>query len=491
MKVERIFFSFLLVMVLGCGVSCSGPTPPQENNASESQTGEPASGESVVQDGGVSEAPPEPTVQKPPQLKSASVFPGIVGDVRVDAQGNLLAVGSHAKGYKFRDIDIPGEGFFALRLDAQGKVTTQLSGESGEGSVPFGFLTISAAYGKDGQQTLAGSYIGAFKLGDKTFPNKEMFNGIVLRLDASGKEMWSAVFPAPDLNVSVRTVVVDSQQNTWIAGVFSGTAVFGTNTFKAKALGDFFLVKLDTQGKVVSAQVLNATVDAERVRLGIDSNDNIYLVGDYSGSVTLGSNTLTAPSQGGFFVAKFDLDGKVVWAKAPADLIGGSADKIAVGPNNRIAITGTYGGALPFADGKQEERSVPSLFVTLLDADGKTVWTRSAKGEGPQGGGGVAINAKGEVYVTGSFEKTIFEGDNVLQSKGGSDGFLAKYDAKGSLLWSLGMQDASPIKPFYLSVGSAGQIFVIATFTKDLKIGSFDLKKPTIETVNSFLMEFE
>ena len=77
------------------------------------------------------------------------------------------------------------------------------------------------------------------------------------------------------------------------------------------------------------------------------------------------------------------------------------------------------------------------VFVTKLNADGSFAWTRTFGGTSMDWAFGVAIDATGDVYVTGGFLGTVdFDPDGAGDVKTGGGAFLTKRLADGSYGWT-------------------------------------------------------
>lgn len=63
-------------------------------------------------------------------------------------------------------------------------------------------------------------------------------------------------------------------------------------------------------------------------------------------------------------------------------------------------------------------------------------WASMAGGPGSDQAYAIATDAAGNSYVTGWFSETVHFGDVVLNSEGGKDVFIAKYDASGEVMWA-------------------------------------------------------
>ena len=191
----------------------------------------------------------------------------------------------------------------------------------------------------------------------------------------------------------------------------------------------------------------------------VDSEGNIYTPGLYSGSITLGPDTVTwAGGNADGFLAIHDSDGN------PTGVLGfgGGFDDVvidvAIDADDNIYLTGYFQGANtnnPF-DADPGPDVFPLLqpafglsrdiFVIKLDSNQEFVWAKQVSnpfGFGPinEDAQTIEVDSNGDVYVAGSFlladfdpdpnnEVTLFSADS--QSP---DGFLLKLDTDGNYVW--------------------------------------------------------
>src|SRR3989442_15900251 len=84
---------------------------------------------------------------------------------------------------------------------------------------------------------------------------------------------------------------------------------------------------------------------------------------------------------------------------------------------------------------------LPAVFLTICffsataPAQPPFRWAVQAGGAFDDFSRGIAVDASGNSYVTGSFHDVAVFGDIMLTSTGGYDIFCAKYDSKGKVLW--------------------------------------------------------
>ena len=118
-------------------------------------------------------------------------------------------------------------------------------------------------------------------------------------------------------------IAVDGTGNSYVTGLFGGTARFGEgdpNQTDLTSAGSFdiFVAKYDPNGVLVWAK----QADADFPRgIAVDSAGNSYVTGNFAGNATFGpgeGNETTLDSGGLFqdiFVAKYNSNGTLAWAK--------------------------------------------------------------------------------------------------------------------------------------------------------------------------------
>ncbi|MBL7813619.1 MAG: hypothetical protein JNL70_01350, partial [Saprospiraceae bacterium] len=178
-----------------------------------------------------------------------------------------------------------------------------------------------------------------------------------------------------------------------------------------------------------------------------DASNNVYVVGNFVGSVSFGSNTLTSAGGADIFIAKYDNTGAFQWARRAGGTGDDQVNGIALSSSD-IYIAGQIGTTTvnfntPSATGSNEITSAGSndIFVAKFDNTGAFQWAKRAGGTGDDIANGVAVSGT-EVYIVGrigvnvaNFNTPSATGSNEITSAGSNDIFVAKYDNTGVLQW--------------------------------------------------------
>ncbi|NQT26937.1 T9SS type A sorting domain-containing protein [candidate division KSB1 bacterium] len=253
----------------------------------------------------------------------------------------------------------------------------------------------------------------------------------------------------------VYDIAVDKQGNCYITGYFRGTATFGPgdpNETNLVCAGgeDIFLAKYTSSGNLIWAKRAGSPEYDYCYGIAVDDNGYCSISGGFEGTATFGAgeSNETALTSGGdddFFIARYDTDGDLCWAKRAggSQLVVGL--DIAAHGTNALSVTGRLHGTATFGTGEANEtvlnnQGESDIFVALFDSSGFLQWVTIAGGAERDFGAAVAMDTAGNIFVTGRFEdEAVFELDKPqeirINSSGEFDLFVAKWDILGNLLW--------------------------------------------------------
>jgi gliding motility-associated-like protein len=200
-----------------------------------------------------------------------------------------------------------------------------------------------------------------------------------------------------------------------------------------------------------------------------DASGNSYLTGQFGGNCSFGKITLESSSgSNDAFIAKYDKNGEVIWAKA----IGGSGNDIGYGVTvdlqGNVFVTGRV-------DGKGFFYDFSDMFLSKFDPSGNLLWIQKAIGPGTECGTDVEVDAAGNSYVTGLFMKSATLGPITITAKSQVDTYLAKYDPNGNVLWVNSMQGLNEYFLNGMDMDTKGEVYVTGNFQGNIEVGQFSL----------------
>lgn len=166
-----------------------------------------------------------------------------------------------------------------------------------------------------------------------------------------------------------------------------------------------------------------------------DAMGNAYVAGEMSPQTQFD----TIVFGGSFidsFVAKYSPSGELLWVKQITGPDTESAFDIATDVNGNSYVTGMFDQTASFDGQSISSAGDYDGFVAKYDPSGNILWAEGFGGVGAENGAGVAIDGNGDIVVSGSFTLTASFGNIMLTSQGQSDIFLARYDQQGNVLWA-------------------------------------------------------
>ena len=258
-------------------------------------------------------------------------------------------------------------------------------------------------------------------------------------------------------------VAVDSARNVYVAG-WAASIPTTPNAYQATG-GGGFVSKFDPTG---STLIYSTYVSDTITALALDSNANAYVTGNISGNYLATTPSAYQPSYGGgmydAFVVKLNPTGS---ALVYSTYLGGSDNDfgqgIALDSSGAAYVTGSTAGLFPTTTGAYDSTCGGSgnAFVTKLDPSGSSLLYSTCVPNGV--GHGIAIDASGDAYVTGTAEASFPTTVGAFQTTfgGTEDGFVTKLDASGSSLdYSTYLGGSGLDYAYGIALDSTGDAFV-------------------------------
>ena len=315
---------------------------------------------------------------------------------------------------------------YSICTDQEGSVF--VTGQFGSASLTFGAITLINLFTSGGHQD-------------------EMF---IVKFDTYGNELWAHSAGGSEIDDGYG-VSADSSGSVFVTGRFQGlTITFGSITLTSASgtCPNMFIVKYDGNGNVLWAVAPTGVCGDEGLSLSADPAGNVFVTGwFYSTTLTFGTTVLTNADASGnscdMFLAKYDANGNVLWAKkasgnCQSNEIGYSVSADVFG---NAYVTGffdcggiMFGSAVVLAPTSNCVPWCEPMFIVKYDANGNAICA-SALESGGIYTHGVSADRFGNAYVGSDFQVTVFHvGPYFLPLNGMYKFFVAKYHCDNSLV---------------------------------------------------------
>jgi hypothetical protein len=333
---------------------------------------------------------------------------------------------------------------------------------------------LATAVDTQGNIYVGGNFQGTAVYGSTTLTSSGGNDIFVAKLDANGNWLWVRKAGGPSSDV-LYGMATDTAGNVYVTGMFAETAAFATTTITSAGLSDIFVAKLDANGFLDwVAQAGGASGDVGR-GLALDGSGNIYVCGNYNGSVNFGTNPLAGFGYNDAFIAKLNSDGVWQWTRGA----GGSGDDQALGidtdSSGNAYVTGYYRGTATFTPFTLTSNGDADIFIAKVNASGFLLGVFSWGGAMFDIGSAVALDPADNIYLAGHINGTVAFGPFVLVGEGAEDIFAMKMNSGGIIQWAERAGGEGWDLPTAIAADAAGNLYLTGRFQGSAAFGPVTL----------------
>jgi hypothetical protein len=286
-------------------------------------------------------------------------------------------------------------------------------------------------------------------------PLQKFFGGglsdaFVAKLDRDGDRLLYSTYLGGNGDESAESIAIDRSGHAYVTGPTNSTNFPIRHAFQTNFAGGFsdaFISKLDRDGdQLVYSTYLGGGGEDDAFGITVDNDGHVYVTGETGSSDFPTKDAFQRTFGGGdfdAFVAKFDRDGdRLVYST----FLGGNGTDSALGiaidhSNNAYIVGATTSSNFPTQHAVQNANHGGSTgfdaFVTELDSDGdRLVYSTYLGGSGDDFGLAIAVDRRGNAFLTGFTQSFDFPIQNELQAFPGgfNDPFVTQIDADGDHL---------------------------------------------------------
>jgi len=285
---------------------------------------------------------------------------------------------------------------------------------------------------------------GAFDT-QKTTPAEDVF---VTKMNATGTALIYSTYFGGSNREAGNDIAVDGSGNAYVIGLTESSDIPITpGAFRTTPVGtdefDVFAFKLNATGTALGYSTYLGPVVGDGI--AVDSAGNAYLTGSANDDYPTTPGAFQTMHGGGgsdAFVTKLNSTGT---ALVYSTFLGGTGfdvgTKIAIDSAGNVYVVGVTDGGFPVTPGafQTSPGGTNDAFVARLDSTGTVlVYSTLLGGSREDIGGGLAINASGNAYVTGFSDSINFPvtpgAFQTVKSVGGVDAFVTELSASGNAL---------------------------------------------------------
>jgi len=338
-----------------------------------------------------------------------------------------------------------------------------------------------------GNIVIAGGFEGTLDFGGDPLVCAGQEDIFVAKFTPGGAHVWSKRFGDAS-NQALAGIATDAGSNVVLVGTFAGAVDFGGGTLTSAGDFDIFVVKFAPDGSHLWSKRFGGAGYQWARDVAIDGVGNVVVAGDFQNTVDFGGGTLTSAGEYDIFVAKLFYDGGHYWSRRFGDALVQGLGGVAIDIAGNVAAAGRFSGTVDFGGGTLSSAGGDDVFVARLGPSGSHLWSKRFGDAANQEASDIAAESGGNVVVTGSLYGTVDFGGGTLSSAGLGDLFVAKFMSDGSHLWSHRFGDSEHQDSRDVAIDALGNVVVTGYFTSTVNFGGGTLTSAGLEDL--FLVKF-
>ncbi|MEL6823804.1 MAG: SBBP repeat-containing protein, partial [Calditrichota bacterium] len=352
-------------------------------------------------------------------------------DVAADNFGNSYLAGTFEDIMFFKeDHYLQAIGFtdaFVAKFDAKGEILWQRN-------FGGNYKDFCSAVSSDhlGNLLIAGSFENDAVFGQKILTGFGKNDAFVAKLDRqTGEPIWLEELGGGGEDFAW-DVITDYSGNIYLSGEFNDIALIGDAQLTSRGSSDIFIIKFSPTGKPLWVRQLGGNGQDTSRKLAIDRYGSIYLAGNFTGTALFDDKHLTSLGQNDVFIASFTPEGQLSWAKRAGGVGADQVYALAVNQQRECLITGEFTAKATFGESTVQASGETDLFLASLTVDGKWNSVEALGGNFHESGSALAVDRENRLLISGIFEDSILLGAERLIGKGERDTFLARFTSNRS-----------------------------------------------------------
>ncbi len=244
------------------------------------------------------------------------------------------------------------------------------------------------------------------------------YNGPTFKkFDTDGTLIWTET---PTLNGS--DIDTDMNGNVYVTGYFYGTKQFDNETITSSGQNDIFTAKYDGNGNLIWLSQAGGIKNQYSTAISVTNSGECYVAGNLLDTTNFGSTIINGDCS---FVANYSASGTLGWVLQSE---GGPADPqdLLFDSQGNIIVAGNFSGSVNFQGSYLTSSGLYDVFVAKVSNTGNVIGTLA--GGGPTSYENLYkcwIDGSDNLYITGSFDNTSQFGSDFMTSVGSRDAYYS------------------------------------------------------------------
>ncbi len=166
----------------------------------------------------------------------------------------------------------------------------------------------------------------------------------------------------------------------------------------------------------------------------VDSQGNIFLAGFFSSDVWFGDVLLTTNGCSDLYLAKLNSEGVVLWASSFGGGICDYSVGLCIDDEDNVYLAGKFQISVELGEEVLNSDGEGDVFIAKFNDEGNDIWARKFGGEGDESCGELKFHDD-HLFMSGYYGEEAHYGDIIVEGEGFENCMLMKLNKEGEAIW--------------------------------------------------------
>ena len=285
---------------------------------------------------------------------------------------------------------------------------------------------------------------------------------------------WAHQFGSDNNANQIKSVSTDHRDQIIAFTDFEGDFDVDGIVYQAEEGSDLLLFVLNEQGEHLWSIAGGGPGDQKAQEVHCDSDGNIYIMGLFESSISLGVFSFESNGSFDMFIAKYSNEGDLLWLNSYGGPNSESFETMKIKHKN-LYLGGRFYNYTILENDTIFSTDGTDVFVAKINLNGELLDAISIGGESVDMISSIDVDLNGNVFIAGDFYQNIQFGDLSFDAGESLGLYLAKFDVNLDFVWAYQFEGDDLRPNLLLGLDSESNITVAGTFSSNLSFGNIQL----------------
>lgn len=299
-----------------------------------------------------------------------------------------------------------------------------------------------------------------------TFYTYGYYDVFVIKYNSNGDELWIKQIGGTMLDIPAESggCACEADGTLYVCGRFYGPELYVSNdTLYGNGQNDLYLIKFKWDGEVIWAKSIGGNLHESANDVCLDTNNNVYITGYfYSQTVNFGNYYLNNSGNRDFFLAKYNSQGNLQWAKQALGIEIEEGVNLECDRNQNVIVAGFSSSDTLIFDNNHSifvSSTNQQVFIVKYDSLGNILWVTSPVDD-HQIRPRICLDHNNNIYLSGRYYQYYNFGNVFLPGFTSWNIFVAKYNPDGIAQWASNSYGPSQDEAWSICSGPDNNLYV-------------------------------